>query len=214
MIFESKVILWSTLSIVAVAYVVLLVKFLIERRAYKQWMRSLNKDALLRDEAELKKCLKEAGIQSRDSSIEELIQGQSYKIRETPFLFFREAYTSVKPCKEVVVRKRLSAERRHFALFHELMHIIYTPEELLLEQRNRGIHHIFIRRDDEEQKRDYLAASLILPEDEIWKRLEECSYFKLSKNDQKRIVYSIASDYSIEPSAVIRRICELQVIHN
>lgn len=214
MIFESKIILWSTLSIVAVAYVALIVKFLIERHADKQRMESLNKDTLLRDEAELKKCMKEAGIYSRDLPVEELIQGQSYKIRETPFLFFREAYTSVKPCKEVVVRKRLSAERRHFALFHELMHIIYRPEELLLEQRNRGIHHIFIRRDDEEQKRDYMAASLILPGDKIWKRLEDCNYFELPKNDQKRVIYSIASDYSVEPSAVIRRICELRVIHN
>lgn len=213
MVVEARVVLYGALSIAVVSSLFSILQLLVQLREDRCWLSGLRKDDLLKDENELQQCLRKYRITQGNSSAETLIKRMSYEIKETPFLFFREAYTSNKPYKRVVVKKGLSTARRNFALSHELMHIIYKPEELLDAQRSRGIHHTFIKRDDDEQKRDYMAASLIMPSKTIWEKLEACNYFQSSKNIKKQVIYSLADEYNVEPRAVIRRIHELQTMN-
>ena len=212
---ESWALLLITIGVVFVSYAFLSVKLLWEIWHERNWIKSHGKLKLLQLEDQLIQCLQSAQIpiaQKNPLSIETIIEQQGYQIKEKHFMLLREAYTTKKPQCDVYVKKSLSSDKRHFALTHELMHIIYKPEELDEKPLGRNIHLIFRIRDDEEQVRDYMAASLILKKDVFWKELEERHFFALAPKQRKEFVFDVAQRYDVEPSMVFRRINELKVI--
>lgn len=210
---QAMVVVITTLSIVVLSYIYLFFRYKWECVAYKKWKSGLTKGNLLESEKELFACMERLNVKvDTPCKVEQMIFQQNYKIRESPFLFLREAYTTKAPQRVVVVRKFLPKERRNFALVHELMHIIYKPEQLGEHHQGRGVHCLFIRRDLEEQKRDYMAASLLLPKDTFWHELEEASFFTLKADEQKQFIYKTAKNYMVPTDTVLRRIQELRVL--
>lgn len=210
---ESLTILLGTLSLVALSFLALLLKLLWEIVHEDRWIKSLGKERLLQLEDQLENCLQVAKINKKDyTSIDAMIEQQGFSIQERQFMLLREAYTTKHPAKEVCIRKTLPSDRRHFALAHELMHIIYKQEELDARPLSRDIHLLFRIRDESEQIRDYMAASLILEKDVFWNELMEVRYFSITPQARKDFVYKSAQKYNVEPSMVFRRISELNVI--
>lgn len=210
---ESLTILLGALSLVVLSFLALLLKFLWEIVHEDRWIRSLGKARLLQLEDQLENCLQVAKINTRDcASIDAMIEQQGFSIQEKQFMLLREAYTTKRPAQEVYIRKSLPSDRRHFALAHELMHIIYKQEELDAHPLGRDIHLLFRIRDESEQIRDYMAASLILQKDIFWNELMEVRYFSITPQARKNFVYKSAQKYNVEPSMVFRRISELNVI--
>lgn len=205
--------LTASLTILIVAYVSIAIKLLYDIIHENRWVKSLKKPQLLELEEQLDNCLQEAQIDLEDhSSVDSIIEQQGYSIQEKRFMLLREAYTAKHPAQEVCIRRSLPSSRRHFALAHELMHIIYRQEELDTQPLGRDRHLLFRVRDESEQIRDYMAAGLILPKDVFWNELEDVNYFDMSPRDRKNFVYATARKYDVEPSMVFRRIDELSVI--
>lgn len=210
---ESLTILLGSLSLVVLSFLILFLKLLWEKVHEDRWIKSLGKERLLQLEDQLETCLQVAKISKKDyTSIDALIGQQGFAIQEKQFMLLREAYTTKHPAKEVYIRKTLPSDRRHFALAHELMHIIYKQEELDTHPLGRDIHLLFKIRDESEQIRDYMAASLILQKDIFWSELMEAHYFSITPQARKNFVYKSAQKYNVEPSMVFRRISELNVI--
>lgn len=210
---ESLIILFGTLGFLLLSFIVLLLKFLWEVVHEDRWIKSLGKEQLLQLEDQLENCLQAAKISSKDDvSIDAMIEQQGFSIQEKQLMLLREAYTTKRPVKEVYIRKSLPSNRRHFALAHELMHIIYKQEELDIHPLSRDIHLLFRSRDESEQIRDYMAAGLILQKDIFWNELMDVHYFNITPLERKDFVYKSAQKYNVEPSMVFRRISELNVI--
>lgn len=209
---ESLIILAGTLGLVLSSYLILFLKSMWEIKHEERWIKSLGKTRLLQLETLLDGCLQAAKINVKNGcSIDTMIEQQGYAIQER-FMLFREAYTTKQPACGVYIRKALPSARRHFALAHELMHIIYRQEELDSRPLSRDSHLFFRNRDESEQIRDYMAASLILQRDTFWKELTDARYFDSTPQDRKNFVYLSAQKYNVEPSMVFRRISELNVI--
>lgn len=212
MIFEIKV-FYGMIGAVCLVYFLLLIRHLFHLRAEKCWRNSLDKESLAENEKILSECLRVAGISDTSSiDVESIIQQQDFSIKEKRLLLFREGYTNTQPNNKVVVRKGLQKAKRNFVLGHELMHILYKPEQLVEHPQNRGVHSIFRQRDPDEQKRDYFAAALLLPEDVFWTDLEKIGYFSFGKREKLNSVYMLSEKYNVEPSVVARRIQELRVL--
>lgn len=210
---ESLIILWSTLGIVFIAYLFLTLKLIWEIYREKKWIKSLGKSQLLELEDLLDSCLKSAQIDFDNTvSIDSLIIQQGYTIKKKLIMPFSEAYTTKKPKCDVYIRSSLTNDRRHFALAHELMHIIYKSEELEEKSLSRDIHRILKSRAESEQIRDYMAASLILRKDSFWNEIIRAHYYEISPKERKAFVFQSAEKYNVEPSMVFRRISELGII--
>lgn len=210
---DSLILLLTTVGTVLLAYLIIAIKVAWEIFHDKRWVVSLGKQKLLEYEGLLDKCLETAHIDPNASlSIDSMIEHQGYKINDKLFMLFREAYTSQKPERDVFVCKLLSPERRHFALAHELMHIIFKPNELEEKPRSRNFHSLLKARNENEQIRDYMAACLILRKDSFWEEIMEAKYFDMTPQKRKEFAYKTAKKYNVEPSTVFRRISELKVI--
>lgn len=210
---ESLIILWGTLGPIALACLVTFLKVFSDVVRERKWVKTLEKSQLIQLENQLEDCLRKAKISAGQFvSIDSMIEQQGFSIQEKRFMPLREAYTTKSPACEVYIRKALPSDRGHFALAHELMHIIYKQEELDNRPLGRDIHYLFKARDESEQIRDYMAASLILQKDSFWRELVDAQYFSSSPKDRKDFVYRSAQKYNVEPSMVFRRISELNVI--
>lgn len=210
---ESLIILWGTLGLIALTCLAAFLKVFSDVVREEKWVKTLGKAQLLQLENQLEDCLRKAKLSAGQVvSIDSMIEQQGFSIQEKRFMPLREAYTTKSPACEVYIRKALPSDRRHFALAHELMHIIYKQEELDHRPLGRDIHLLFKARDESEQIRDYMAASLILQKDSFWRELMDAQYFSSSPKDRKDFVYRSAQKYNVEPSMVFRRISELNVI--
>lgn len=179
----------------------------------RKWRRSLRRDELLGLERTLGQCMEEHRVLPRsERAIEQTIMEQGYQIRQRVWLYKEDGYTTKLPDREVCVRNFLSAPKRNFVLAHELMHIIYMPEELNESPRGHRPRSFFGKKDRREQERDYMAACYIMPRDEFWSEMQEAGYFGLDSKGRKSFVYLAARKYDVEPSTVFRRISELNVI--
>lgn len=212
---ESIMLMKAAFSILAVSYGWLILKFFLEKVLKDRWLKSLDKDGLLKLENQLDTCLEAAAIDpSTPAPIEDIIRSQKFFIREKHFIPFREAYTICDKEASVFVKRSLPSDRRNFALTHELMHIIYKPEEIVGQPAGRSIHSMFRLRDETEQERDYMAASFLLRRDSFWKELTDANYFECSPSERKEFVYRSARKHNVEPSMVFRRISELNVMRS
>lgn len=214
---EALIILYTTLGIVFFSYIILALKVVWEIRQEKQRAKSLEKSKLLELEDMLASGLKGAHIDPDNTSSAAIIVNmvqQGYTIKYKTFIPFREVYAAKKPKREIYIRRFLPADRLHFALAHELMHVIYKPEELEDKSLSRDIHSFFKERDESEQTRDYMAASLILQKDTFWDEIVKADYFDLPVKERKEFAFQAAQKYNVEPSVVFRRISELKVINN
>lgn len=212
---EALVILYTTLGIVLFSYIFLALKVVWEVHREKKWARALDRPKLLKLEDLLGSCLEDVQIDVNDTtSIESLIEQQGYTVKYRTLVLFREAYTSKKPRHDIYIRRFLPAERRHFALAHELMHIIYKPEELEDKSLSRDIHSFFKERNEHRQNQDYMASSLILQKDTFWDEIVRADYFNLPVRERKEFAFQAAQKYNVEPSVVFRRISELKALNN
>ena len=202
------------LILVAAGSFFMLLGLFIRIYSEKKWLNSLKKEELLGYEEILSDCLAKYQIRREDYKlVEEIIKKSGYAIKETTFMPLNEGYTTGKPERGVYVRKFLPSGRKHFTLAHELMHIIYKPEELDAHQQYRQFHSLFRMRNKDEQLRDYMAASFILPRDVFWKEIVDVDYFNTSLDKRKAFALRMAEKYNVETSTVYRRIDELRVLN-
>lgn len=207
---ESIIVLLEVLLPVLICLIYTVLRDLLGERA---WRRSPRRDELLRLEETLGECMEKYGVLPEGQrSIEQTIEDQGYRIHQRLWLYKKDGYTTQMPDRDVYVRSFLSDPKRNFVLTHELMHIIYIPEELNESPQGHRSRSFFARKDKREQERDYMAACYIMPRDKFWSELQEADYFELDSKGRKYFVYSTAQKYNVEPSTVFRRISELNVI--
>lgn len=179
----------------------------------REWRSSLQRDELLKLEETLGECMKKYGVFPKDQiPIEQTIEDQGYRIQRRFWLYKKDGYTTQLPDQDVYVRSFLSAPKRNFVLTHELMHIIYMPEELNESPQGHRPRSFFGKKDKREQERDYMAACYIMPRDKFWSEIQDANYFGLDFKERKSFIYRTAQKYNVEPSTVFRRISELNVI--
>lgn len=204
----------AALVLIFIVYGVMLLRLVLSIRREKKWLKSLTKKDLLGLEDLLSDCLANYNINREDfSSIAEIITNSGYTIKEKAFMPLSEGYTTKKPINGVYIWKFLSSGKKHFTLAHELMHIIYMPEDLDTRQQRRRFHSLFRIRNKDEQTRDYMAASFILPRDMFWQELVEADYFNMPPDERKSFVFEMAMKYDVETPTVYRRIDELKVLN-
>lgn len=206
---DEIIVLVLILTLFGTSAVISGIAALLEIHREQRWRKTLNKKDLLDLEDELKRCL---GPIPSNTKVEDIIKSRGYTIQEKPIMMFRQGYTTKRPKQDVYVWKYLTQDRRRFTLAHELMHIIYHPEELDEGQGNRNRHSFLRMRDLREQERDYMAASILMPREKFWQELIDADYFNLSPKSRRDFVYRAAQEYNVETSTVFRRISELKVI--
>lgn len=210
---DVNILVGVLLVIISLYSIVFAIKLALEDNRQQNRIKTLGKNGLLKLEATMWKCLKSASIEPESvPSIERIINSQGYAIKEKLVIFGKEAYTTKKPEKIVYIRMFLPISKRRFVLAHELMHIIYLPDELDKHMAGRDRHSFWHSRTPEEQNRDYMAASLLLQRDSFGKEFDEADYAEMSPEERKTFVNRIAQKYQVEPSMVYRRIDEFCVL--
>lgn len=113
--------------------------------------------------------------------------------------------------KIVVASSRLSYNNALFTLAHELAHfLVYRwmkpHERLQIEFRE---HSKKGERDDTENFIDYIAASILMPEDLFKRSLAEKNIYKKDDSISADAVDAIAQQYDVEFEAAKRRVYEV-----
>lgn len=204
----------AALTIIFLAYVIMLSRLFLKIRREEKWIRSLKKDDLASLEDLLSNCLVAHEIRREDGdAIDDIIRKKGFPIKTTLMLSEGRTVNDGSSKKGVYISRFLSSEKRNFTLAHELMHIIYSPEGSDTRRQYRWFHVPFGSRSKDEQTRDYMAASFLLPKDLFWQELLTVDYFSLSPEKRKTFVCEMTAKYGASASTVYRRIDELRVLN-
>lgn len=107
--------------------------------------------------------------------------------------------------KVVVFRQGLSDEEKRFAFAHEIGHLLNG--DTIPATRPYGRNKAYV-----EQLADYTGAALLMPENEVYKYLQDNNYAKGSSKKRIRIVKDLCKEYSVSEMIVLRRIKEIQML--
>lgn len=145
---------------------------------------------------------------SMDDSIEDIAKKLGKKIEYTKTV--REAYIGKKNPDVIHVNKSLSAERKNFAITHEFGHNLRGyPRKAAARDRIRFLSKL----SPEEQICDYYAAAILLPIDDLNKKMQEKDFDNLSHNSQAKFIRDIAKNKCIMEDVVYRRISEIKMLN-
>lgn len=209
---EANIVLIGVLVLTSISFLISLIVCIIEVVRERRWRATLNPKDLLDGEKTLSYCMSRVNLKRSENlrpPIELYIKEMGYVIKPLRFISARDGYTSVAPIKQVCVKRWLSPAKRRFTLAHELMHIIYKPEELINGQQAKDQHSLFRKRSVDEEFRDYMAACLLVAHDDLMNRLNECDYASLSVQKKRAFVYEMSALYNVEVRTIYRRISEL-----
>ncbi len=109
-----------------------------------------------------------------------------------------------------------------FIVLHELAHYIYEKElnedkEIIVAARD---HTVGYSENIDEQEKDYMAAAMLLPKDELKTEISdfaECSFDEVKNNEEKKqslitdsyFIQKIQREYRVSEITVTRRLEEL-----
>lgn len=212
---EANIVLIGVIVLTFISFLVSLVMCIIDIAREYRWKSTLNQSALLSGEKTLRHCMSQAGLEKEPGpqpSIELYIQKMRFGIKPLWFTGGCDGYTLAAPQQLVYIRRWLSPAKRRFTLAHELMHIIYKPEELSFGPKAKEPHSLFKKRSQEEEFRDYMAACLLVDRDDLMSRLTQCNYNSLSIRQRRAFIYDMSTLYDVEPRTIYRRINEVYIV--
>ncbi len=123
------------------------------------------------------------------------------------------AFENFKSNKLMLVNSKLSYENSVFTLAHELAHYlaykwINPDKRVQVEFREHGIKGV---RGDTEHCMDYIAASILMPEEIFKKSLAQKNIYKKGDPVSADVIDSLAKLYGVEFEAAKRRVSEVLV---
>ena len=196
--------LWILIGACALSIIVSVIYTLVSLgKTKKETSLYFNKEKLLKYEQELAQLLKEKEIDnSRD--IRSIVEDLDYTIEETDKLpFYKEAQFD--PDKKLIqIRDDFDMMQQNFDIAHELTHILRK------DQAAAKTSISFLKRKTiSEQITDYMAAAILVPSDELVKKMQESNYHKMKKEEKARFREKISLEKDVHISVVRRRIIEV-----
>lgn len=104
--------------------------------------------------------------------------------------------------RTVTFKKGLTLEKKNFAYAHECAHLINGDVGPLT--RPEGYNKPLV-----EQLADYTAAAMLMPEDEVYKYLENKDYKNLSPGRRVHVIRALCKKYKVSEVIVLRRVKEI-----
>lgn len=110
----------------------------------------------------------------------------------------------------IKVNNTLGEERKNFAITHELGHMLRG----YYIKADRNKNSIFSKLSAEEQVCDYYAAAILLPKDDLKKRMDDINFNQLNEESQIDFIRKLATEKHILDDVVYRRINEINLIYS
>lgn len=143
-----------------------------------------------------------------DDNVDQIAQKMNKRIQYKRIK--AEAYIDEQNPNVINVNESLSDEQKNFAITHELGHILRGYDSRAARNRK----NIFSRLSPEEQICDYYAAAILLPKDDLKRKMDEANYNKLNEDSQADFVKKIADEKCIVDDVVYRRIDEINLLYS
>lgn len=106
---------------------------------------------------------------------------------------------------KIKIVKDLSNRQKNAIIAHEIAHYLRKNKQLSAGCKSKSI----LPRPKDEQICDYIASLILLPSDDLKKRLIESQYCKMTKNMRVQFICEIADEKNISMSIVLKRVREI-----
>lgn len=171
----------------------------------KSKMAWFKKNDLLKYESIIDNYFMLYGIE-RGASINTILDKIGYTVALEAFDNGKEA-----DIKEHVIRidKNLSREGANFGIAHEIAHLVFNDS---IDDSIARKPHAFKIRSQEEQIRDYVAAAMLLPKEDIEVALSNCSFSAMKTKDKMNFISDYARQKSVSSLLVLKRIEEVALL--